>query len=41
MRDDAALVVVRQDLPADIKTITLSYTMFDITDMVGGAVAAR
>jgi cytochrome c oxidase assembly protein subunit 11 len=33
--------IIDQDLPADIKTITLSYTMFDITDMVGGAVAAR
>jgi cytochrome c oxidase assembly protein subunit 11 len=33
--------IIDRDLPADIKTITLSYTMFDITDMVGGAVAAR
>jgi len=33
--------IVDRDLPADIKTITLSYTMFDITDMVGGSVAAR
>lgn len=34
--------IIDQDLPADIKTITLSYTIFDITDMVGDdAVAAR
>jgi len=33
--------IVDLDLPADIRTITLSYTMFDITDMVGGAVATR
>ena len=34
--------IVDRDLPADIKTITLSYTIFDITDMVGDdAVAAR
>lgn len=26
--------IVDQDLPADIKTITLSYTIFDVTDMV-------
>jgi cytochrome c oxidase assembly protein subunit 11 len=26
--------IVDQDLPKDIKTITLSYTLFDITDMV-------
>ena len=25
--------IVDQDLPADIKTITLSYTIFDVTDM--------
>ena len=33
--------IVDQDLPRDIQTITLSYTIFDITDMVSGAVAAR
>ena len=33
--------IVDQDLPRDIKTITLSYTIFDVTDMVNGAVAAR
>ena len=32
--------IVDQDLPKDIKTITLSYTIFDVTEMVGG-VAAR
>ena len=31
--------IVDQDLPRDIKTITLSYTIFDVTDMV--SVAAR
>lgn len=33
--------IVDQDLPRDIHTITLSYTIFDITDMVEGAVASR
>jgi cytochrome c oxidase assembly protein subunit 11 len=33
--------IVDQDLPRDIKTITLSYTIFDVTDMAGGAVATR
>jgi cytochrome c oxidase assembly protein subunit 11 len=33
--------IVDQDLPRDIKTITLSYTIFDVTDMVNGSVAAR
>ena len=33
--------IVDRDLPADIRTITLSYTIFDVTDMVGGEVAAR
>ena len=32
--------IVDQGLPRDIKTITLSYTIFDVTEMVGG-VAAR
>ena len=27
--------IVDQDLPADIKSITLSYTIFDVTAMVG------
>ena len=33
--------IVDQDLPRDIRTITLSYTIFDVTDMADGAVAAR
>ncbi len=33
--------IVDQDLPRDIKTITLSYTIFDVTDMVKGALATR
>jgi cytochrome c oxidase assembly protein subunit 11 len=33
--------IIDQDLPRDIKTITLSYTIFDVTDMANGAVAAR
>jgi cytochrome c oxidase assembly protein subunit 11 len=33
--------IVDQDLPRDIKTITLSYTMFDITEMASAAVASR
>ena len=33
--------IVDRDLPKDIGTITLSYTIFDITNMAGGAVAAR
>jgi len=33
--------IVDQDLPSDIRTITLSYTIFDVTDMVNSAVAAR
>jgi len=33
--------IVDQDLPRDIRTITLSYTLFDVTEMVGDAVAAR
>ena len=35
------IVIVDQDLPRDIGTITLSYTIFDVTDMVGAAVVAR
>ena len=33
--------IVDRDLPADIRTITLSYTIFDVTDMSNGAVAIR
>jgi cytochrome c oxidase assembly protein subunit 11 len=33
--------IVDTDLPRDIKTITLAYTIFDVTDMAGGAVATR
>jgi len=33
--------IVDQDLPRDIRTITLSYTIFDVTDMADGTVAAR
>lgn len=33
--------IVDRDLPRDIRTITLSYTLFDVTDMAKSAVAAR
>jgi cytochrome c oxidase assembly protein subunit 11 len=33
--------IIDQDLPRDIATITLSYTIFDVTKMAGGALAAR
>ncbi|GAB3283425.1 cytochrome c oxidase assembly protein [Parahaliea aestuarii] len=33
--------IVDRDLPRDIHTITLSYTIFDVTDMAAGAVATR
>lgn len=33
--------IVDRDLPPDIRTITLSYTIFDVTEMMGGAVATR
>ena len=33
--------IVDQDLPRDIKTITLSYTIFDVTDMAKGSIATR
>lgn len=33
--------IIDRDLPADIKTITLSYTIFDVTDMAKGAIATR
>jgi len=32
--------IIERDLPRDIQTITLSYTIFDVTDMANG-VAAR
>lgn len=32
--------IVDMDLPRDIRTITLSYTIFDVTEMAGG-IAAR
>ena len=33
--------IVDQDLPRDIKTITLSYTIFDVTAMAKGSLANR
>jgi cytochrome c oxidase assembly protein subunit 11 len=33
--------IIDRDLPADIHTITLSYTIFDVTEMASGTVAAR
>jgi cytochrome c oxidase assembly protein subunit 11 len=33
--------IVDQDLPRDIKTITLSYTIFDVTEMANDALASR
>jgi cytochrome c oxidase assembly protein subunit 11 len=33
--------ILDQDLPRDIGTITLSYTIFDVTKMAGGALAVR
>ena len=33
--------IVDQDLPADIKTITLSYTLFDVTSLMSDKVASR
>jgi cytochrome c oxidase assembly protein subunit 11 len=33
--------IIDRDLPADIRTITLSYTLFDVTDMAEDAVASR
>ncbi|MDG0979394.1 MAG: cytochrome c oxidase assembly protein [Halieaceae bacterium] len=33
--------IIDQDLPKDIQTITLSYTIFDVTDAVSGSLAAR
>ena len=39
--DMALQFIVDQDLPADIRTITLSYTLFDVTDSVGNSLAIR
>ena len=33
--------IVDQGLPRDIRTITLSYTLFDVTDTVTDGLAAR
>lgn len=33
--------IIDRELPSDIRTITLSYTLFDVTEMAGSAVAAR
>jgi cytochrome c oxidase assembly protein subunit 11 len=33
--------IVDRDLPPDIRTITLSYTLFDVTDMAGEALSMR
>lgn len=33
--------IVDQELPRDIRTITLSYTIFDVTDMANSPVAVR
>lgn len=33
--------IIDRDLPDDIRTITLSYTLFDVTAMAQGAVASR
>ena len=33
--------IIDRDLPKDISTITLSYTIFDVTAMARGSVAAR
>ncbi|HBQ03326.1 MAG TPA: cytochrome c oxidase assembly protein [Halieaceae bacterium] len=33
--------IIDQDLPSDIKTITLSYTLFDVTSLMRGKVASR
>jgi cytochrome c oxidase assembly protein subunit 11 len=33
--------IVDQELPRDIRTITLSYTIFDVTEMASDALAAR
>lgn len=33
--------IIDRDLPKDIKTITLSYTLFDVTEMAKEAIASR
>jgi len=33
--------IIDRDLPKDINTVTLSYTIFDVTEMAGAAVAGR
>jgi cytochrome c oxidase assembly protein subunit 11 len=33
--------IVDQDLPRDIQTITLSYTLFDVTSTVTNGLASR
>jgi len=33
--------IIDQDLPRNIRTITLSYTIFDVTDMASSSIAAR
>lgn len=33
--------IIDRDLPADITTVTLSYTIFDVTEMAGADVASR
>lgn len=33
--------IIDQELPKDIRTITLSYTMFDVTEMTKDALASR
>lgn len=33
--------IIDRDLPADITTVTLSYTIFDVTEMTGAEVASR
>ena len=33
--------IIDRELPSDISTITLSYTLFDVTAMAQGAIAAR
>ena len=33
--------IIDRDLPRDIRTITLSYTLFDVTEMAANRVAAR
>lgn len=42
-RSDAEMplqFIIDRDLPADIRTITLSYTLFDVTEMAQGAIAS-